>query len=64
MKSFSADVAQVLSLAEEKLWMPRNSTKFELVTINNEKVVKSCLYGKCKFRLGVEQQIEINEEKL
>ncbi len=64
MKSFSADMSQVIGLADEKQWMPRNSTKFEVVTINNEKIVKSSLYGRCKFRLGVEQQIEINEEKL
>lgn len=62
VKSISGEIAQILKLANEKLWLPPNSSKFEVVMINGEKVVKSSMNGKCNFRLGVQQHIEINEE--
>lgn len=64
VKSFSADIAQIIDIGLDKLWIPRNSTKFEVISMNGERTVKSYLYGSCKFRLGVEQHIEINEHKL
>lgn len=64
VKSFSADIAQIIDIGLDKLWIPRNSTKFEVISMNGERTVKSYLYGSCKFRLGVEQHIEINEQKL
>lgn len=63
LKSLSADITQILSLANEKLWIPKNAANFEVLNVNGNRLVKSSLYGKCKFRLGLEQHIEINEEK-
>ena len=62
--SIHADIVQIIEMAVRKLWLPQNATKFEVVIINSERVVKSCLNGKCKFRIGLEQHIEISEEKL
>ena len=51
-------------MANNMMWLPRNSSNFEIITLNNgDKMVKSNLRGKCKFNLGIQQHIEINEEK-
>ena len=53
----------MINLANEKLWIPKNSANFEIMNVNGNRLVRSSLHGKCKFRIGLEQHIEINEER-
>ena len=64
VKSLSAEIVQIIRLANEKYWLPSNSSKFEIIQINGIDLVRSKLQGKCKFRLGVEQHITLREENI
>lgn len=64
VKSFTADIAEVLGMSLERQWLPPNSCRFEIIDANGAKLVKIEMKGKCKFRLGVEQHVTVNEEKL
>lgn len=64
VKSFSGDIVEIIGKALEKYWLPGSSNLFEIVDINGQRYARSVLKGKCKFRLGVEQFVELNEEDL
>ncbi len=64
VKNFTADITEIISLAIDKLWLPPNSCRFEIIDNGGNKYVKSEMKGKCKFRLGVEQNVTVDEEKL
>lgn len=53
-----------MALAIERKWFPPKSCKFEIIEVNGVKTVKAGLKGKCRFRLGVEQHVTLDEEKL
>ncbi|CAF0776703.1 unnamed protein product [Brachionus calyciflorus] len=64
VKSFSGDIVEIIRLATEKYWLPANSSIFEIVDINGTKYARTSLKGNCKFRMGVEQFVELTEESL
>lgn len=64
VKLFSYDIVEIIRQAMEKYWLPPNSSIFEIVEINGTKYARTNLKGICKFRLGVEQCVELNEENL
>ncbi len=66
VKSFSGDIVEIISKAINSAWLPANASLFEIVESANAggKHVRSILKGKCKFRLGVEQHVTLDEEKI
>jgi hypothetical protein len=65
VKSFSGDIVEIISKALEKFWLPVNHSSgnvFEIVEINGHKYAKSTIRGKCKFRLGIEQHVTLDEQ--
>lgn len=64
IKLFSHDIVEIIRQAMEKHWLPPNSSIFEIVEINGTKFARTVVKGICKFRLGVEQFVELNEENL
>jgi hypothetical protein len=44
--------------------VPKLSSVFEIVTINDRKYVKTALKGKCDFRLAVSQHVTLSQQKL
>jgi len=66
IKSFSGDIVEIITRSIEKLWLPPNASVFEIVDDGPGKprYVRTILKGKCKFRLGVEQHVQLNEEKI
>ena len=64
VKTFNADIEDIIGLAAEKYWLSQKSCSFEIVNVHGVKYVKASLKGKCKFRLGVEQHVTLKEEKL
>lgn len=61
-KSFSGDLVEIISNAIEKFWIPPKSNIFEV--LKEEKYARAILRGKCQFKLGVEQFVDISEQKL
>ena len=69
VKSFSGDIVEIIRKAIESLWLPAaSSSVFEIVEASNsssgERYARSILRGKCNFRLGVEQHVELTEESI
>ena len=63
--SLHASIDQLIDMVIRNGWISRDATQqFEIIKQNGEKVVKSSLFGKCKFRLGVSQRIEIQETNI
>jgi hypothetical protein len=54
---------EVIRLAMEKLWLPPNSVIFDFIHLNGLKYARTIVKGKCRFRLGVEQRVTLDEEK-
>ena len=44
--------------------IPKLSTIFEIVTINEKKYVKAILKGRCDFRLAVSQHVTLSQQPL
>ncbi len=61
VKAFSGDIIQILKTAVEKHWLPSDSTS--RIHFDQKKATIE-FHGKCKFRLGVEQHVNIHEEEL
>ena len=62
---FSGDIVQIIEQAIRSCWLPANASLFEIVESGHaNKHVRSILKGKCKFRLGVEQHVTLDEEKI
>jgi hypothetical protein len=66
VKSFSGDLVEIFRLAMDKAWLPKGSTDIFDIQVDSfgAKYVRSRLYGDCKFRMGIEQHVTINEEPL
>lgn len=64
VKSFSGDIVEIISKANERLWLPPGGSIFEIGESNGQKFARTVLKGKCKFRLGVEQKVTLAEEKV
>lgn len=64
VKSFSGDIVEIISKAMEKLWLPQGGSIFEIIEQNGTKYARTVLKGKCKFRLGVEQKVTLEEEQI
>lgn len=63
VKSFSGDITQILHMANDKLWMPMDSSSsVKFMKINGMETAVMEFSGKCQFRLGVEQHVNLNEE--
>jgi len=61
VKSFSGDIIQILKTAVDKYWLPADSA----TRIHFDKEKASIEFnGRCKFRLGVEQHVNIYEEQI
>ena len=63
VKAMSGDIVDIIELATDKYWISQKSCSFEIVNFYGVKYVKASFRGKCKFRLGVEQHVTLNEEK-
>ena len=61
LKTFSAEITEIVKLALERNWIPKDACKFEVLELNYSKLVKITLNGKCKFRIGIEQHINLDE---
>jgi len=60
--SLHSGIDQLFDMVIKNGWISREATQqFEIIKLNGEKIVKTTLFGKCKFRLGISQKIEINE---
>ena len=64
LKSFSGEIVEIINKSISNLWLPPNSSIFEIVDAPSGKYVRTVLKGKCKFRLGVEQHVTIDEENI
>ncbi len=64
VKCFSAEITQIIKLAIERNWLPSSRSSLEVKLIDGCEIVKSKLEGKCQFRLGVEQHVIIEENKI
>jgi hypothetical protein len=63
VKSFSGDITQILHMANDKLWLPADtSSSISFMKINGMETAVMVFSGKCRFRLGVEQHVNLNEE--
>ena len=63
VKSFVADIVQIIALAQEKNWIP-NKTRVQIMRVEDSEAVKIEFSGSCDFRLGIEQNINLKEEKI
>lgn len=61
VKSFSGDIVQILQMAVEKHWMPSDVTTRIHFAKQRAMIEFS---GKCQFRLGVEQHVNLKEENI
>lgn len=64
VKSFSGDIVEIISKANEKLWLPPGGSIFQICESNGQRYARTLLKGKCRFRLGVEQKVTLAEEKV
>ena len=67
VKSFTGDIAQILAIAVEKHWIPGNNSntnRIQFLTVNGADVAKMEYSGRCKVKLGVEQHINLKDERL
>lgn len=65
IKSMSGDISQILHLAIDKFWMPADTSKcIKFAAAPGGEMVYFEFSGKCKFRLGVEQHVQLSEEDL
>jgi hypothetical protein len=66
VKQFSGDIVEIISKAIHSAWLPANASLFEIIDTPTGygKHVRTILKGKCKFRLGVEQHVTLDEEKI
>jgi hypothetical protein len=65
VKSFSGDIVDIISRALERHWLPANASIFDIVDTNNaQKYARTIVRGRCKFRLGVEQHVTLNEQEI
>lgn len=65
VKTFSGDIVEIIRKAQEKNWLPPSSLSlFEIIDINGVRMARSSFKGKCRFKLGVEQNVTLEEEKL
>ncbi len=65
VNSYSGSVFEIVQMALEKGWVPaRSEANYVLTQINERRGVRACFGGVCKFRLGFDQVVEIQEEKI
>lgn len=64
VKSFSGDIVEIINKSMSSGWLPANSNLFEIVDGRNGRFARTILKGTCKFRLGVEQHVSIDEETI
>jgi hypothetical protein len=62
-KSFSGDIVEIVEKAVGKNWLPANRLSVFQIVREGERFVKTVVKGQCKFRLGVEQHVTLNEEE-
>jgi hypothetical protein len=64
-KSFSGDIVEIISKALENYWVPASAAIFDVtVAADGQKYARTVVKGCCKFRLGVEQHVTLNEEPI
>lgn len=63
IKSFSGDISQILRLAQDKHWMPPadGSSRIRFEKVNGVEKVTIDFSGRVKFKLGVEQHVNLKE---
>ncbi len=66
VKSFTGDIAQILAIGVEKHWIPGSGdlNRIQFLKVNGADVAKMECSGKCKVKLGVEQHINLRDERL
>jgi len=66
IKSFSGDITQILRMAQDKHWMPPSdgSNRIRFEKVNGVEKVTIDFSGRVKFKLGVEQQVNLKEDTL
>ena len=65
IKSFSGEIVQILHMAIEKYWIHSDeANRIQFMKIQGKEAARIECVGKCKFRLGVEQHVNIQEEDL
>lgn len=64
IKSFSADISQILRLAQDKHWLPslEGSNRIRFEKVNGIEKVIIDFSGRVKFKLGVEQHVNLKED--
>jgi hypothetical protein len=63
--SIHTRIDQLIDMVKRNNWLTNEAAQyFEIIQLNGEKVVKSTILGKCKFRLGISQKIEIEEQSI
>ena len=65
IESHSGSIYQIFKMAIEKNWIPvRKRSNFKLTKINEREGVRASFSGVCKFRLGFNQVVVLEEEEL
>ena len=64
VKSFAGDIATILAMAVEKHWIQGETNRVQFLTVNGAEIAKMECSGKCKVKLGVEQHINLKEERI
>ncbi len=64
IKKMGADIVEIIRLAIESKWLPKNSTLFEIVEVKNTKYAKASIKGKCQFRFGVSQHVTLQQQSI
>ena len=64
-KSLSGDIVEIVSSALDKHWLPAGAGIFEIAEgEHGERYARALIKGVCKFRLGVEQHVTLDEESI
>lgn len=65
VKAFSADITQILHMAIDRHWLPKDSgDRIQFTRTQGTEKALVEFNGRCKFRVGVEQHVNLNESKL
>ncbi len=65
VKSLAGDIVQILAMAADKHWINMETNRVQFIRLNGgTEVAKMESSGKCNIRLGVEQHINLKDEKL
>jgi len=65
VKSLAGDIVQILAMAADKHWIIMETNRVQFIRLNGgTEVAKMESSGKCNIRLGVEQHINLKDEKL